>query len=167
MPSNDTPARSRIGLASHSAALLSTYLYQIRRLAVMGSEGKFRDEWENGMSNRTIVWSKTGGHCWYCGIELVHWDHSTKTIAPNTFCVDHVIPKIRGGTSEIDDLLPACWSCNGSKKDATVEEYREALGYKATGAPKFNEEQRDWLEQNGVEIPSPLPIAFWGELLNE
>ena len=119
------------------------------------------------MTNRIQVWSLTNGRCWYCGVQLEQWDSSTKKISPNTFCIDHVIPKIRGGASSIDNLLPACWACNCGKKDATVEEYREALGYKATGAPKFNQEQTDWLIKNGVEIPSPLPIAFWGELLNE
>lgn len=31
--------------------------------------------------------------------------------------VDHIIPKSRGGTDDIDNLVTACWECNQGKKD--------------------------------------------------
>lgn len=42
--------------------------------------------------------------CVYCGVTP-------------SFGVDHVVPFIRGGTNEIDNLAPACFSCNCRKKE--------------------------------------------------
>ena len=42
--------------------------------------------------------------CYYCG--------SDKSLA-----VDHLIPRIKGGQDEADNLIWACRSCNSSKRD--------------------------------------------------
>src|SRR5580765_5993985 len=55
---------------------------------------------------RVQVWDKTGGHCHYCGCELhPFW----------SFTIDHVIPKSRGGTNAIENLVAACPVCNIEK----------------------------------------------------
>ncbi len=53
---------------------------------------------------------KFGGLCAYCGIEKAN----TK---------DHVIPLSKGGTYFIDNIIPACVSCNSSKGNKTVFEW--------------------------------------------
>lgn len=40
--------------------------------------------------------------------------------------VDHVIPIGRGGRHEIQNVVPACRSCNSSKKDRLLHEWRGA-----------------------------------------
>jgi len=37
---------------------------------------------------------------------------------------DHVIPVVRGGAHTTDNLVTACFACNRSKRDKTVEEWR-------------------------------------------
>lgn len=51
-----------------------------------------------------------GGKCAYCD-------------QPGT-TLDHVIPIVRGGSDSIDNIVPACMSCNASKGDKLVEEWR-------------------------------------------
>ena len=50
-------------------------------------------------------------NCWYCGKE----DPST---------IEHVTPKSKGGSDNLDNLVLACKKCNSSKKDKSVEEFR-------------------------------------------
>jgi 5-methylcytosine-specific restriction endonuclease McrA len=50
------------------------------------------------------------GPCVYCG----SWEAGT---------VDHVIPQVRGGGSEVDNLVSACIRCNSRKNDRTPEEW--------------------------------------------
>ena len=57
------------------------------------------------------VWEKTAGHCKYCGRRLNPF---------REFSVDHVIPVSKGGGDDIDNLVPACRSCNISKGDREV-----------------------------------------------
>ena len=56
------------------------------------------------------VWNKTNGKCYYCGTQTVPFGS-----APDSFCVDHVIPRTRNGTDDIENLVPACFSCNITK----------------------------------------------------
>jgi 5-methylcytosine-specific restriction endonuclease McrA len=51
--------------------------------------------------------------CFYCHVELTK---KTRTI-------DHKLPISRGGTNEIENLVPACRRCNLSKNSKTAEEF--------------------------------------------
>lgn len=58
------------------------------------------------------LWEHT---CAYCGDYLIN---------PTQ---DHVIPFAKGGKHTLDNVVPACKWCNGSKSDRDVEEFRESL----------------------------------------
>lgn len=66
---------------------------------------------------RNEVLDTKGNHCVYCG-RLLNTDN---------FCVDHAIPKARGGTDDIENLLPSCYECNGKKLNKTISEFREYI----------------------------------------
>lgn len=53
--------------------------------------------------------SVDGPYCTYCGVPAEH--------------LDHVIPRSRGGTSNDDNLVPACARCNLAKGAKTPEEW--------------------------------------------
>lgn len=48
--------------------------------------------------------------CAYCGSD-------------GTLCMDHVIPLSRRGENKINNIVPACRSCNSSKHDAPLAEW--------------------------------------------
>lgn len=52
-------------------------------------------------TNRDRVLAKNGGRCVYCG--------------DPADTIDHVIPKSKGGTDDLDNLVPACRDCNSRK----------------------------------------------------
>lgn len=52
-----------------------------------------------------------GQRCYYCGKQGL------------TLTRDHVQPLARGGSDDIDNIVPACRSCNSSKARLTVDEF--------------------------------------------
>lgn len=68
---------------------------------------------------RMYVWDKTGGICWYCGVQ---------TNPFRDFACDHVIPVISGGTNDLWNLVPCCRRCNSQKHAMSVEHYRKRIG---------------------------------------
>lgn len=71
---------------------------------------------------KKIVWLKTNGTCWYCG-KLTHPFGKDK----DSFQVDHFVSVSRGGTNEIENLVPSCGYCNGVKNGHPVEQVRHLL----------------------------------------
>jgi len=55
--------------------------------------------------DRLKVFKKLNGHCAYCGC----------SITEKNFVVDHIKPVMSGGDNSIDNLFPACKSCNSYK----------------------------------------------------
>jgi 5-methylcytosine-specific restriction endonuclease McrA len=93
----------------------------------------------NGQVNgkRKIVYDKTGGHCAYCGAELGKIKKMT---------IDHIVPLSLEGGNDINNMLPACLTCNQAKGALTVEQFREKIqqflaepknNYKHTYAMRF------------------------------
>ena len=53
-----------------------------------------------------------GDNCFYCGTKLIkYWK------------ADHVLPKSKGGTDALKNLVPSCSGCNASKLDLTINEW--------------------------------------------
>ena len=77
-----------------------------RRALILNAPGSYTDvEW------RALVefWS---GTCSYCGM-------SSHQLEP-----DHRVPLVRGGSNDIENIIPACRSCNAGKNTRTEQEYR-------------------------------------------
>ena len=64
-----------------------------------------------GYNIRNYLLEKHGRKCFYCG----------KTVSD--FEVEHMIPKIRGGSDRIDNLTLSCHDCNQKKDTLTAEEF--------------------------------------------
>ena len=85
---------------------------QIRFLKFEGGDDSIRQEWID-MRRRVapVVYKKYKARCYYCG-------------SPDNMTIDHVHPLSRGGSNNIENLVPACRSCNSRKQNKTVEEWR-------------------------------------------
>ena len=44
-------------------------------------------------------------------------------------CIDHVVPLSKGGNNGIGNYLPACRSCNSSKKDKFITQWKKVRGW--------------------------------------
>lgn len=66
---------------------------------------------------RMKVYRKCGGRCAYCGREIEYKDMQA----------DHVKPLRIGGSDKLENMLPACRSCNHYKATFDVEGFRNYL----------------------------------------
>ena len=73
-------------------------------------------------SERKAVYDKCGGHCAYCGCEIPF----------KGFHVDHIKSFRLHEIDTIENMLPACGSCNRYKSTYDLETFRRML----SGIPK-------------------------------
>lgn len=64
-----------------------------------------------GYEVREYLLEKWGRKCAYCGVEHV------------PLCVEHIIPKIRGGSNRVSNLTISCQPCNKKKGTMTATEF--------------------------------------------
>ncbi|MBR1910167.1 MAG: HNH endonuclease [Lachnospiraceae bacterium] len=58
-----------------------------------------------------MIWKKADGLCAHCG--------RAANAALQT--VDHVIPQSLGGSDDLRNLMPLCYSCNAERADDDIE----------------------------------------------
>lgn len=62
---------------------------------------------QHAYNQKRRLYQLYGGHCFYCLREIEERsDNNTR---------DHLIPKARGGTNKIDNLVLACKPCNNER----------------------------------------------------
>jgi 5-methylcytosine-specific restriction endonuclease McrA len=73
---------------------------------------------------RQYVWAKTGGLCWYCGVQLYRRDEADTEVTKRlVFTADHLQARAHGGRGRANKV-PACRYCNSHKSSRSVEEFR-------------------------------------------
>lgn len=87
--------------------------YMIRSKFFKGyKEGRYniRDLMQNNIAK--LRYDNT--HCWYCGC---------KVSTPNNLTIDHIFPRSKGGSNDIDNIFLVCKNCNSSKGDKDLIEW--------------------------------------------
>lgn len=86
---------------------------------------------------RRIIYDKFGGKCAYCGCELNGKFQIDHLISKEWFKVEirdkHSVPEFlfhltENDVNHIDNLMPACCSCNNYKHSFTLNVFREQIG---------------------------------------
>ena len=107
-------------------------------------------------ASKSKILAKTNGHCIYCG---------TKLVATKNFSIDHVMPRCNDGDNTIENLVPACRSCNSAKRTRDLDEfrfYRAMQEFKKIHGVSFSQEQIKFLESMDVFLDIP-EYRFWFE----
>lgn len=104
-------------------------------------------------SIRRAVENKYDGLCGYCGVKLAEYPNLDQ--CPEQYCIDHIVPKASGGTDNIDNLMPACRTCNSKKGPRSLEKFRHRLAWLDLCGVIFSPTQTEALKYLGFEIPTP------------
>lgn len=108
-------------------------------------------------SERLDIYKKTNGHCAYCGCDLRYDDMQ----------VDHIVP-LNGwsehGPDTMDNMLPACRSCNHYKSRSTLEGFRRMLEAMPDVLMRDSTTYKNAV-RFGLVIPQPHPVTFFFERL--
>lgn len=67
---------------------------------------------------KELIRRKSDNRCFYCLREFTTWDD---------FGTDHKIPKSKGGTNDIENLVLACRKCNGLKGNYLIEDWKKII----------------------------------------
>ncbi|MGN7287551.1 HNH endonuclease [Shouchella rhizosphaerae] len=111
--------------------------------------------------NRKLIWEKTNGHCWYCGIKL----------GEKGWHIDHVEPVKRNlVTGEMskperdsnENKVPACASCNLNKHSLPLETWREVIKGYVTSLNR-DSTQYKVAKRYGLIEEKPIEVRFWFE----
>ena len=70
------------------------------------------------------IFHKTGGYCYHCEKKL-SWKNYGKLNSRDCWEIDHSLPKSKGGTDHLNNLVPSCIPCNREKSNLTTRQYRK------------------------------------------
>lgn len=62
---------------------------------------------------RSFIFSRSGGKCVYCGAKATE--------------IDHVIPRAKGGTNSVYNLVASCKACNQMKSNQTLKAFGKIM----------------------------------------
>ena len=101
---------------------------------------------------RRQVMAHAGDRCEYC--------QCPESFSLDTFCVDHVLPVVEGGATDLKNLACACNNCNSRKLDATMAIDPETSQH----VPLFNPRMDDWREHFawGEDTLRVVPLTATG-----
>lgn len=103
-------------------------------------------------AERMEVYKKTNGHCAYCGCRINFGEMQA----------EHVVPLHCGGEDTMDNMLPACRSCNHYKGTSTVERFRKKVE-SMTGVLMRDSVTYRNAVRFGLVIPRPHRVKFYFE----
>ena len=103
---------------------------------------------------RQAVFDRMKGHCAYCGCE----------ITLSEMKVDHVMPLRKGGPDTLENMLPACRSCNHYKSTLTVQQFRDTVERMPYRLMKNNATFRNAV-RFGLASSNPHNVIFFFELM--
>lgn len=98
---------------------------------------------------RKQVHAKFDGRCAYCGYEITQ----------KAMQVDHIKPRYLNGTDDMENLNPACFSCNNYKLTFSIDELRQQISKQVERGREYCVNFR-LAERYGLIKTTGAPVVF-------
>jgi 5-methylcytosine-specific restriction endonuclease McrA len=77
------------------------------------------------------------------------WDHCCGYCGDKATSLDHIIPRFKSGSSNRNNLIPACRRCNQNKASTEIEEwYTQQAFFSDARLTKI----KNWMNQEPIDI---------------
>lgn len=77
------------------------------------------------------------------------WDHKCAYCQADATSLDHIIPRFKSGSSNRNNLVPACRNCNANKASTKMEDwYRQQEFFNQMQLEKI----QSWMAQEVIDI---------------
>lgn len=84
----------------------------------MGREQRLREGMSDKQRRMKVLLKTFGGKCWWCKCDVIAGiQNSDFQHQPNQATRDHIVPRSRGGTNALANLVLACRACNEERAD--------------------------------------------------
>lgn len=132
--------------------------------------------------DRLIVYKKTNGRCWYCGKQtnvrdryilsvLADSERYDNHIKQDGFSIDHINPRSKGGTDDVNNLVPCCRHCNAMKHKRGIEDIRRHIWdekFEEKFGVRFDVKQKEFLRSMGMDLSILVDnVKLYFEMLGE
>lgn len=95
---------------------------------------------------RRVIYDKTDGHCHICHCRVALTNYG-RVGERGAWEVEHSVPKAKGGTDHLNNLLPACIPCNRGKGYVST---RTARRWSSKARAPFSKETRQVIRQDNT-----------------
>ena len=99
-------------------------------------------------------------------VEPTNDPQAPRRYADRMFTFDHLIPKSRGGTNDLSNLIGCCQRCNRLKAEGDLDFLRVRMMFKKYKWPRFNLEQYEFLLARGINLGRLEKYKFFFEVNN-
>lgn len=101
---------------------------------------------------RRSATKKQGGKCFWCDIEMMHWDEIKQQNHSQLCTADHLNPKSLGGSDDRKNIVASCNGCNQTRKDLPLSDWLNRVKFrlKKAGNPEHFQIILTKLESRGI-----------------
>ena len=110
-----------------------------------------------------VIFRKTDGNCHICRKKLARKNYGAVG-ARGAWEVEHSIPRVKGGSNHLNNLYPACISCNRSKGASSTRASRKKHDYKCAPLSREKKTQNAWAGGIGGALAGRILLAPLGPL---